>query len=219
MIDITNKDFFESILKKHNEHQLSIPVALSWLSYKFSGLPGGFNLFFSSFFRLVSLGFYFLTIKEICKIKFQKNLNINGLTVTFLSIIIGTVFLNYPISYRTLNWGFMLHWYIPLSILFINGYLVFSSNINLKLFIKTYFLVFVSFFSGSQWIICLSALSILFFMKSFTNKLNLFINAIFSIFSFLIMDSIAGNSATITIDKLISFKYSFLFGIISLAFN
>lgn len=216
---ITDKNFVESILRKHNEHQLSIPIALSWISYKFSGLPGGFNLFFSSLFRLVSLAFYFLTIKKICKIKFLKDLNINGLTVTFLSIIIGTIFLNYPISFRTLDWGFMLHWYIPLSILFINGYLVFSNDINLKLFIKTYFLVFISYFSGSQWIICLCSLSILFFMKSFTNKLNLLINSIFSIFSLIIIDSIAGNSSTITLDKLLSFKYSFLVGIIWHAFN
>ena len=51
---ITNNGFFESIFRKHNEHQLSIPIALSWLSYKFSGLPGGFNLFFSSFFILLA---------------------------------------------------------------------------------------------------------------------------------------------------------------------
>ena len=38
--DLEFNDFYESILRKHNEHQLSIPIALSWLSYKFIGLPG-----------------------------------------------------------------------------------------------------------------------------------------------------------------------------------
>ena len=100
----------------------------------------------------------------------------------------------------------MLHWYIPLSILFINGYLVFSNELNLKLFFKTYFLVFISYLSGSQWIICLSSLSILLFLKSLDNKKNLIINSLFSISSLSILDMIAGNSSTLTIEKLINFK-------------
>ena len=83
---ITSNNFLQSIIKKHNEHQLSIPIALSWLSYKFSGLPGGFNLFLSSCFRLICLVFYFLSIKKICGIKFQRGFNINSFTITFLSI-------------------------------------------------------------------------------------------------------------------------------------
>lgn len=216
---ITNKDFIGSILKKHNEHQLSIPIAIAWLSYKITGLPGGFNLLFSSIFRLISLIFYFLTIKKLCNIDFKVMLNLNSFVITFFSIILGTIFFNYPISFRTLDWGFMLHWYIPLSILFVNGYLVFSNELNLKLFFKTYFLVFLSYLSGSQWIICLSALSILLFLKSIDNKKNLIINSLFSISSLSILDMIAGNSSSLTIEKIINFKFSFLFGIIWHTFN
>ena len=216
---ILDKNFIKSITTKHNEHQLTIPIAISWLSYKFTGLTGGFNLLFSSLFRIISLIFYVLTIKKICKISFGKKISLNSFLVISFSVISGIIFINYPTSYRTLNWGFMLHWYIPLSILFLNGYLIFTNKLTFKLFFISYLLVLISYFSGSQWIVCLSSLSILIFLRSINSKKNLFLNSLFSIIFIFIIDSLAGNSSSLTLSKLINFNFSFLIGIIWHAFN
>ena len=216
---ILDKNFIKSITTKHNEHQLTIPIAISWLSYKFTGLTGGFNLLFSSLFRIISLIFYVLTIKKICKISFSKNISLNSFLVISLSVISGIIFINYPTSYRTLNWGFMLHWYIPLSILFLNGYLILNNKLTFKLFLISYLLVLISYFSGSQWIVCLSSLSILIFLRSINSKKNLFLNSLFSIIFLIIIDSLAGNSSSLTLNKLINFNFSFFSGIIWHAFN
>lgn len=216
---ITKKNFINSITAKHNEHQLSIPIAISWLSFKLSGLPGGFNLIFSSIFRIISLIFYILTLKNICRISFKEKMSFNSFIIISFSLISGIIFFNYPISYRTLDWGFMLHWYIPLSILFINGYLIFAYKLNLNIFLITYLLVFLSYFSGSQWLICLSSLTILIFLRSINSKKHLIINSLFSFISLTIIDSFAGNSSTVTLSKLLDFNLSFLIGIIWHAFN
>ena len=89
---ITKKNFINSITAKHNEHQLSIPIAISWLSFKLSGLPGGFNLIFSSIFRIISLIFYILTLKNICLISFKEKMSFNSFIIISFSLISGIIF-------------------------------------------------------------------------------------------------------------------------------
>ena len=147
--------------KFHNEHNIFLANIAASAGPIYGKVYGSFNIIFAQILRITCLITFIITIYRLIK----ENKDLKN-TFVFLCIsltsLLGSVFIFNPFSYRSLGWGFMLHWYIPLTILFVNGFIIYATSFRYKFYIS-YALCLIAFFSGGHWIICFTSVFLSFF--------------------------------------------------------
>ena len=153
----------------HNEHNIFLANVAASVGPIFGKVFGSYNIIFAQILRFTCLIVFLYTIYRLIK-GYKEFKNTIGFLCISLSSLMGSIFIFNPFSYRSLGWGFMLHWYIPLTILFLNGLIIYTTSFRYKFYIS-YLLCLVAFFSGGHWIICFASVFLSFYtFDSFTFK-------------------------------------------------
>ena len=195
----------------HNEHNIFLANVLASVGPIFGKVFGSYNIVFAQILRIVCFTTFILTFHRLAT-KNQEIKNSFGFLFISLASLVASIFIFNPFSYRSLGWGFMLHWYMPLTILFLNGFIIYAASFKYR-FCISYGLCLLAFFSGGHWIICFASVFLSFFSfnsltaKSIVNNLKI---SIICLLPIALINALKETSTSGLMHKISSLKFIFV---------